>query len=80
MRLLENKTDEEEYTKFLENHERCNFQQSLEWARVKTSWKREVILAEDENKKIIGSLMVWKPQRQYPDGCAFCLIMNVKQK
>lgn len=59
MRLLENKTDEEEYTKFLENHQRCNFQQSLEWARVKTSWKREVILAEDENKKIIGSLMVW---------------------
>lgn len=59
MRFLENKTDEEEYTKFLENHERCNFQQSLEWARVKTSWKREVILAEDENKKIIGSLMVW---------------------
>ena len=59
MRLLDNKTDEEEYTKFLENHERCNFQQSLEWARVKTSWKREVILAEDENKKIIGSLMVW---------------------
>ena len=59
MRLLENKTDEEEYTKFLENHERCNFQQSLEWARVKTSWKREVILAEDENKNIIGSLMVW---------------------
>ena len=59
MRLLENKTDEEEYTKFLESHERCNFQQSLEWARVKTSWKREVILAEDENKKIIGSLMVW---------------------
>ena len=59
MRLLENKTDEEEYTKFLENHERCNFQQSLEWAKVKTSWKREVILAEDNNKKIIGSLMVW---------------------
>ena len=59
MRLLDNKTDEEEYTKFLENHERCNFQQSLEWARVKTSWKREVILAEDNNKKIIGSLMVW---------------------
>ena len=59
MRLLENKTDEEQYTKFLQNHERCNFQQSLEWARVKTSWKREVILAEDEDKNIIGSLMVW---------------------
>ena len=59
MRILETKQDEEEYTRFLEGHERCNFQQSLEWANVKTSWKREVILAEDNNKKIIGSLMVW---------------------
>ena len=59
MRILETKQDEEEYTKFLEEHERCNFQQSLEWAKVKTSWKREVILAEDNNKKINGSLMVW---------------------
>ena len=58
MRLLETKLDEEEYKKFLENNERCNFQQSLEWANVKTSWKREVILAENSSKKIIGSLMV----------------------
>ncbi len=59
MRFLETEKDKEEYTKFLESHERCNFQQSLEWANVKTSWKKEVILAEDNNKKIIGSLMVW---------------------
>ena len=59
MRIIENELDEQEYTKFLETHQRCNFQQSLEWANVKTSWKREVILAEDNNKKIIGSLMVW---------------------
>ena len=59
MRLLKTKTDEEEYTRFLENHERCNFQQSLEWSNVKTSWKKEVILAEDAGGKIIGSLMVW---------------------
>ena len=58
MRLLETKSDEEEYTRFLESNERCNFQQSIEWANVKTSWKREVILAEDSSKKIIGSLMV----------------------
>ena len=58
MRIL-TKSDEEEYTRFLENHERCNFQQSLEWSKVKTSWKTEVILAEDSSKKIIGSLMVW---------------------
>lgn len=59
MRILETKKDEEEYTRFLESNERCNFQQSLEWAKVKTSWKKEVILAEDSSKKIIGSLMVW---------------------
>ena len=58
MRLLETKTDEEEYTRFLESNERCNFQQSIEWSKVKTSWKREIILAEDSSKKIIGSLMV----------------------
>ena len=59
MRLLETEADKKEYTKFLENHERCNFQQSLEWANVKTSWKKEVILAEDSSKKIIGSIMIW---------------------
>ena len=59
MRLLETEQDKIEYTKFLENHERCNFQQSLECGEVKTSWKKEVILAEDNAKKIIGSLMVW---------------------
>lgn len=58
MRLLETKSDEEEYTRFLESNERCNFQQSLEWSKVKSNWKREVILAEDSSKKIIGSLMV----------------------
>ena len=58
MRFVIDKKSEEEYTKFLEEHERCNFQQSLEWANVKNSWKREVILAEDNSGKIIGSLMV----------------------
>ena len=58
MRILQNKKDEEEYSDFLEKHERCNFQQSLDWAKVKQSWKREVILAEDTNGKINGSLMV----------------------
>lgn len=58
MRILQNKKDEEEYSDFLEKHERCNFQQSLEWAKVKQSWKREVILAEDTNGKINGSLML----------------------
>lgn len=59
MRILENEQDKEEYKVFLQKHKRCNFQQSLEWGSVKTSWKKEVILAEDSSKKIIGSLMVW---------------------
>ena len=58
MRLLENK-DIENYKIFLENHERCNFQQSLEWGNVKTNWKKEVILSEDENGNIRGTLCVW---------------------
>ena len=60
MRFVTDEKSKEEYKKFLEGHERCNFQQSLEWAEVKKpNWKPEVILAEDENKNIIGSLCVW---------------------
>ena len=59
MRYVTDQKSEEEYTAFLEAHDRCNFQQSIEWAKVKTSWKHEVILAEDSSGKIIGSLMVW---------------------
>ena len=58
MRLLEEK-DKQEYKKFLESHDRCNFQQSLEWGEVKTSWKKEVILSEDKDGNIRGSLCVW---------------------
>lgn len=58
MKLLEEK-DKERYREFLEKHERCNFQQSLEWGNVKTNWKKEVILSEDETGKIRGSLCVW---------------------
>ena len=59
MRLLTNESDINDFNKFLASNERCNFQQSLEWSKVKTSWKTEVILAEDKNKNIIGSLTVW---------------------
>ena len=57
MKLLEEK-DKEKYKKFLESHERCNFQQSLEWGEVKDSWIKEVILSEDEKCNIRGSLCV----------------------
>lgn len=57
MRLLEEK-DNQSYTEFLQKHERCNFQQSLEWSKVKSHWKNEVILAEDDDGNIIGSISV----------------------
>ena len=47
-----------EYEDFLKKHERCNFQQSIQWGKVKESWKNEVVLAEDKNGKIIGSVSV----------------------
>ena len=60
MRFVEDEDSKKEYKKFLEENERCNFQQSLEWAEIKKpNWKPEVILAEDQDKNIIGSLCVW---------------------
>ena len=58
MELLEEK-DKQKYKEFLESHERCNFQQSLEWGNVKTNWIKEVILSKDGNGQIVGSLCVW---------------------
>lgn len=46
------------YTEFLTRHERCNFQQSVQWARVKSCWKHEIILAEDAQGNITGGLSV----------------------
>ena len=59
MRFITDEEDKKAYSNFLEKHERCNFQQSLEWGEIKTNWKKEVILAEDDKGNIIGSLCVW---------------------
>ena len=57
--ILVDESNLDKYNKFLENHDRCNFQQSIEWGKVKSdSWKNEVVLAEDEAGNIIGSLSV----------------------
>ena len=58
MRFLE-EADKEAYKEFLSNHERCNFQQSLEWGNVKEAWEKQVILSTDEKGIIRGSLCVW---------------------
>ncbi len=56
--ILVNESNKQKYTEFLEKHERCNFQQSLEWGKVKSSWKNEIILAEDEEGNIVGSISI----------------------
>ena len=58
MKFVTDEDSKEQYKKFLESHERCNFQQSPEWAKVKDNWKNEIILAEDEDGNIVGSLSV----------------------
>ena len=55
---LVTKENEKEYKNFLEHHERCNFQQSLEWGKVKEAWINEVVLARNEKGEIIGSISV----------------------
>jgi len=57
MKLLD-ESRKKEYEEFLKKHERCNFQQSLEWKNVKVSWKNEVVLSENKNGKIIGAVSV----------------------
>ncbi len=58
MRFVTDEKSKKEYKEFLESHERCNFQQSPEWAKVKSNWTNEVVLAEDDNEKIIGAVSV----------------------
>ena len=60
MRILDLNNEEEriKYKQFLENNERCNFQQSLEWAKVKSFWKNEIVVSEDDNGNITGSLSI----------------------
>ena len=56
--ILLAKGEENEYKQFLEHHDRCNFGQSLEWGKVKSNWKNEVVLSKDDNGKIVGSISV----------------------
>ena len=58
MRYASDERSRQLYTEFLTRHERCNFQQSLQWAQVKSNWKNEIVLAEDAQGNITGGLSV----------------------
>ena len=44
--------NEKEYQEFLESHEKGHYAQSLEWVKVKSDWKNEIIIIRDEKGKI----------------------------
>lgn len=48
----------EKYRSFLQSHPKGHFMQSPEWAEVKSNWKNEVIIIEDGNGNIKGSMSV----------------------
>jgi len=50
----QNMTDR--YEKFIQSNEKGHFLQSPEWAEVKSFWKNEIIIVEDENGDIKGSM------------------------
>ena len=50
--------DEKEYNEFLEKHEKGHYAQSLEWAKVKSDWKNEIIVVRDEKGQIKASLSI----------------------
>jgi lipid II:glycine glycyltransferase (peptidoglycan interpeptide bridge formation enzyme) len=53
---LVNEQNLEKYKNFLQGHEKGHFLQSPEWALLKSEWKNEVVLVEDKNGNIKGSM------------------------
>lgn len=53
---LVNDTNRKKYEEFLQSHPKGHFLQSPEWAKLKSEWINEVVLAEDENGNIKGSM------------------------
>lgn len=46
----------DKYENFIQSHPKGHFMQSPGWARVKSFWKNEIIMVEDENHEIKGSI------------------------
>jgi lipid II:glycine glycyltransferase (peptidoglycan interpeptide bridge formation enzyme) len=53
---LVNNDNIEEYKEFLQKHKKGHFLQSPEWAKLKSEWINEVVLVEDKDGKIKGSM------------------------
>ena len=51
-------SEKEKLKIFLQNNPKTNFMQSPEWAKVKTEWKNEFIVEQDENGNIKGTMSI----------------------
>lgn len=49
---------EQKYTEFLKNHDLCDFQQSMEWGKVKEYWKNEIFILLDKEDNIKASISI----------------------
>lgn len=48
----------EAYEKFIQNHDLCDFQQSMKWGNVKEYWKNEVIALQNSKGDIWASMSI----------------------
>ncbi len=47
-----------EYENFCKKHPNTAFQQSINWTKVKTEWDSDIIVVRNEDKEIIGAMLV----------------------
>lgn len=55
---LNNKSQVDEYERFVKSCDKGHFAQSVMWARIKTDWKFEAVIVRGEDGAIIGSMGV----------------------
>ncbi len=49
-----NSSNKEAYEKFVSEHKKGHFMQSVKWGKIKDSWVNEAVISYDENKEIKG--------------------------
>ena len=58
MELINNPEQLCEYEEFVSHHQNGGFMQSLNWAKVKKTWKREIVVSRSSDGTIRGSMLV----------------------
>jgi len=48
----------EEYENFVKNHVNGSFMQSINWQKVKSDWKHNIIISRDGDNNIVGTMLI----------------------